>query len=174
MASRPISRILCALCDESHSAGDHLSGTAVTDGLKQPTRTSNETSSLVGGPKTPFRPAWPCSWWGLPGRRHRCRRRWSLAPPFHPRRKSCPFRQYASLLHLPSSHPARLLAGTLLYGVRTFLSFGEPKPRSPSQLATYNPTWKSSRRQQHVSREASFSRLPSSDNRTIKTGQATA
>ncbi len=29
-------------------------------------------------------PAWPCSRWGLPGRRHCCRRRWSLTPPFHP------------------------------------------------------------------------------------------
>jgi hypothetical protein len=31
-----------------------------------------------------FAPAWPCSWRGLPGRRHCCRRRWSLTPPFHP------------------------------------------------------------------------------------------
>lgn len=31
--------------------------------------------------------------------------------------------QYTSLLHLPSGFPARLLAGTMLYGVRTFLSF---------------------------------------------------
>ncbi len=29
-------------------------------------------------------PAWPCSRWGLPGRQHCCRRRWSLTPPFHP------------------------------------------------------------------------------------------
>ena len=32
----------------------------------------------------PIAPAWPCSGWGLPGRRHCCRRRWSLTPPFHP------------------------------------------------------------------------------------------
>ena len=25
-----------------------------------------------------FVPAWPCSWWGLPGRLHCCTRRWSL------------------------------------------------------------------------------------------------
>lgn len=45
-------------------------------------------------------------------------------------------RQYTSLLHLPSGCPARPLAGTALYGVRTFLSPGEPEPRSPGQLAT--------------------------------------
>lgn len=33
-----------------------------------------------------FASAWPCSRWGLPGRRHCCRRRWSLTPPFHPDR----------------------------------------------------------------------------------------
>ena len=43
-------------------------------------------------------------------------------------------RQYASLLHLPSGFPARLLAGIVLYGVRTFLSLDQAKPRSPSQL----------------------------------------
>jgi len=30
--------------------------------------------------------------------------------------------QYTSLLHLPSGYPARPLAGTVLSGVRTFLS----------------------------------------------------
>ncbi len=40
-------------------------------------------------------------------------------------------RQYASLLHFPSGRPARPLAGTVLCGVRTFLS-------SPKQTAT---TW---------------------------------
>ena len=149
MASRPISRILCAPRDESRDAGDHLSRTVVTNGLKQPTRTSDEASNLVGGPKTPFRPAWPCSWWGLPGRRHHCRRRWSLTPPFHPRHKGCPLRQYASLLHLPSSHPARPLAGTMLCGVRTFLDPGEPEPRSPSLLAKPYPTDFSAGRQPH-------------------------
>ena len=47
------------------------------------------------------------------------------------------FRQYSSLLHLPSGHPARLLAGTMPYGVRTFLSerfHWKRQPRSPSQL----------------------------------------
>ncbi len=42
-----------------------------------------EESELLPVPKD-FAPAWPCSRWGLPGRRHCCRRRWSLTPPFHP------------------------------------------------------------------------------------------
>lgn len=45
-----------------------------------------------------------------------------------------PARQYASLLHFPSGYPARLLAGTVLYGVRTFLSPIFIRPRSPDQL----------------------------------------
>ena len=49
-------------------------------------------------------------------------------------RRVPPDRQYASLLHLPSGFPARLLAGIVLYGVRTFLSLDQAKPRSPSQL----------------------------------------
>jgi hypothetical protein len=38
---------------------DHFSGTAVTDGLEQPTRDSN-------GAGNPSSPIWPCSGWGLP------------------------------------------------------------------------------------------------------------
>ena len=42
-------------------------------------------------------------------------------------------RQYASLLHFPSGRPARPLAGTVLCGVRTFLSL-------PKQTATTRST----------------------------------
>jgi hypothetical protein len=35
-------------------------------------------------PRWGIAPAWPCSRRRLPGRRHCCRRRWSLTPPFHP------------------------------------------------------------------------------------------
>jgi hypothetical protein len=45
-------------------------------------------------------------------------------------------RQYTSLLHLPSGYPARLLTGTVLYGVRTFLSPTVAEPRPPGQLDT--------------------------------------
>ncbi len=158
MASRPVSRILWTQRSYPRRAGDHLSGIAVAGNLVQPTRTSDGTSSPVGCPKTTFRPAWPCSWWGLPGRRHCCRRRWSLTPPFHPRRKSRPFRQCTSLLHVPSSCPARPLAGTTLWGVRTFLSLGEPKPRSPGQLATFNHTEDGALRQPRSSGRALFIR----------------
>ena len=48
----------------------------------QPTRGSAETSSLPSS-EDDFTPAWPCSRWGLPGRLHYCKRRWSLTPPFH-------------------------------------------------------------------------------------------
>ena len=126
---------------------DQLQRSAVTDDLMQPTRTSGGTSNSAGDHTATFRPAWPCSRWGLPGRWHCCRRRWSLTPPFHPRRKSRPFRQCTSLLHLPSGHPARPLAGTSLFGVRTFLGPGEPKPRSSNQLATLNAIEKYAGRQ---------------------------
>ena len=43
-------------------------------------------------------------------------------------------RQCASLLHLPSGYPARPLAGTVLFGVRTFLSSKLMEPRPPGQL----------------------------------------
>ena len=51
-----------------------------------------------------FASVWPCSRWGLPGRRHCCRRRWSLTPPFHPRRA---WRGTALLCGpVPAGHPA--------------------------------------------------------------------
>jgi hypothetical protein len=86
------------------------------------------------GPAYDLYPAWPCSRWGLPGRRHYCRRRWSLTPPFHPHLPEISGRHYASLLHLPSGRPARPLAGTVLFGVRTFLSAAFAAPRPPGQL----------------------------------------
>ncbi len=50
-----ISRILCPL----YKGGDHFSGPAVADRLKQPTRSSDEPGrfSLL---------IWPCTRWGLP------------------------------------------------------------------------------------------------------------
>jgi len=64
--------------------GDHLSRPLVTEGLMRPTRNSRGTSRSP--PQGGIVPAWFCSRWGLPGRRHCCRRRWSLTPPFHPYR----------------------------------------------------------------------------------------
>jgi len=70
--------------------GDHLSRRCVTAPLKRPTRNwpahyraaHEETSRLLPSADGVV-PAWPCSWRGLPGRLHCCKRRWSLTPPFH-------------------------------------------------------------------------------------------
>jgi hypothetical protein len=51
-----------------------------------------------------------------------------------------PFRrQYASLLHLPSSRPARLLAGAVPCGVRTFLSQTPLRVSSRDHPANLSP-----------------------------------
>jgi hypothetical protein len=96
----------------------------------QPTRGCVETSSLPSSADD-FTPAWPCSRWGLPGRLHYCKRRWSLTPPFHHHRPEgaavcfCgPFRQVS----LP-----RMLSDAVLYGVRTFLDPDNAEPRLPNQ-----------------------------------------
>jgi hypothetical protein len=67
--------------------------------------------------------AWPCSWWGLPGRPCHHGRRWSLTPPFHHHRSdsSCQlltgeiatavcfsvalFRQVSPTWDYPAPHP---------------------------------------------------------------------
>jgi len=79
-------------------------------------------------------PAWPCSRWGLPGRRHCCLRRWSLTPPFHPHSGHgtlCPERFFS--VALSAGRPARVLPGTVLCGARTFL-------RRPLSSAIARPT----------------------------------
>lgn len=53
----------------------HLSGTAVTDGLEQPTQGSSETGRLSPS-------IWPCSWRGLPCDRRRRRPGELLPHPF--------------------------------------------------------------------------------------------
>ncbi len=88
-----------------------------------------------------FTPAWPCSRWRLPGRRHCCRRRWSLTPPFHPYR--VPSRRFWELairslrrsfsVVLCAGFPARELPGIVLFGARTFLVLH-------AQLAIARPT----------------------------------
>jgi len=57
------------------------------------------------GTGRPIAPAWPCSRWGLPGRSHRCARRWSLTPPFHPRTARFRAMQYTSLWHSAVESP---------------------------------------------------------------------
>lgn len=62
--------------------GDHLSGSKPL-GWTQAAYPGLKGSEPLPVPKD-IAPAWPCSRWGMPGRRHCCRRRWSLKPPFHP------------------------------------------------------------------------------------------
>src|SRR5690606_13315781 len=79
-------------------------------------------------------PARPCSGWGLPSHPGCPGCWWALTPPFHP--CLCPSwvgpSAVCSLWHFPSGRPARLLAGILPCGVRTFL--GPLGPRSPGGL----------------------------------------
>jgi hypothetical protein len=125
-----ISRVLC----RSGERPDHFSGTAVADGLEQPTR----DSSRAGRPSSPI---WPCSGWGLPC--HACHQaRGALLP--HPFTLACAlgFRHRPSavcfLLHFPSPYDARALPGTLPFGARTFLDAKKPRrdPDSPPELST--------------------------------------
>jgi hypothetical protein len=80
-----------------------------------------------------FASAWPCSRWGLPGRWHRCQRRWSLTPPFHPDRNRNRVRRLFSVAH-PRDLPARALPGTVLSGARTFLRHMPAIARPVQQL----------------------------------------
>ena len=71
----------------SPCADGHLSRPQVSLRLERPTRSygSNDPKDhYLPGASSTLTPAWPCSWWGLPGRKHCCLRRWSLTPPFHP------------------------------------------------------------------------------------------
>ncbi len=88
--SRPVGRILCER--RSAPAAIHLRAPlpALCCGL--PADSGEQPSNVRAG--TAFAaPSWPCSGWGLPSRRGRPWRWWSLTPPFHP----CP-------------HPARRCA----------------------------------------------------------------
>ncbi len=120
--------------------GSARTGLAVPDERGQPSiwaRASPRGSCSLPGtrkgraaprPRMGFVPAWPCSRRGLPGRRHCCRRRWSLTPPFHPYPTQ---RQALSLgrsfsVALSAGRPARVLPGAVLFGARTFLERHEP------------------------------------------------
>ncbi len=95
---------------------DHLSRRIVTKALKQPTRNSRKTSRLPF-PAGNFVPAWPCSRWGLPGRRITATPvvSYTAVSPLPPKEAVCfcgPIRQVS---------PPRVLPGILLCGARTFL-----------------------------------------------------
>ncbi len=165
---RSISRILSS-GNLGSRLGDHLSGTHVSMRLVRPTR-SLRVRAAPHPPKADYAPAWPCSWWGLPGRPHCCGRRWSLTlvhaehepgkmrsilPAFSPllgesrdwrvesngtRFLNISLSSLKSPLSIPAvcfcgpirqvirvhtrcgpASPPRVLPGTVLHGVRTFL-----------------------------------------------------
>lgn len=124
----PISRILSPLL-----GGDHLSGMVVANHLAQPTRMSNGTSRAFilhglapGG--------------SLPSQRHYCLCWWSLTPPFHPHGRLKKTAAMYSLLHLSADCSARPLTGTLLCGVRTFLTLDMPKRDHPASPRGHSVT----------------------------------
>ncbi len=63
--------------------GNHSSGTAVTGGLKRPTRESLRTRASTAK-RWIHSPIWSCSGWGLPCRGVLPAARCALTAPFHP------------------------------------------------------------------------------------------
>ena len=118
-SSWPISRILLAIGKQSlarQSPGDHLSGSAIANTLVQPTRASNGTSrpfALLG-----LAPGGVCLAGDITatagGLLHH---RFTLTGGCEAVAGNLPL-----CCTIPSGHPARPLAGAMLYGVRTFLS----------------------------------------------------
>ncbi len=94
---------------------NHLSGTIVTDRLKQPTRIPNAGRAVH---IHAWIPIWPCSEWGLPC--HECYHpRGELLP--HPFTLTSQCEAVCFLLHWPWACAPQALPGTLPDGARTFL-----------------------------------------------------
>jgi hypothetical protein len=108
--------------------GNHSSGPSVTCRLKRPTREQREPRHCP--------PIWSCSGWGLPCQAcyHPCG---ELLPRHFNLTRTCLRRPLAVcfLLHYPSPHGVRLLAGILLCGARTFLCTARAIQRLPGQLS---------------------------------------
>ena len=90
--------------------------------------TSSGVPGAFSGTGRSTAPVSPCSRWGLPGRRHCCRRRCALTAPFHPRSVSAAI---CSLLHLPSSCLARPLTGIVALWSADFPRQAPDLPRFP-------------------------------------------
>ncbi len=123
-AGRPVSRVLSGAALRFTAAPSSRLPAPVRSSVWAPRRRGAHAAypELNGDEPPPapkgFAPAWPCSEWGLPGRRHCCRRRWSLTPPFHPCRRE---RRRSVSVALSPGFPVRELPGTPLCGARTFL-----------------------------------------------------
>jgi len=124
-------------CKPGSVSCDHLSGTAVTDGLVRATRATTGPVLVA--------PIRPCSRWGLPSRRVttalvRSYRTVSAFPPTctGDRGRRAVSKESSFLWHFPSPRGARPLACTLPCGARTFLThvhFCAPaRPPSPLRV----------------------------------------
>ena len=86
-----------------------------------------------------FLPIWSCSVWGLPCPLHYCRGG-ALLPHLFTLTPALPPRRYVFCgTFRPSglNRPSRTLSGTLLCGVRTFLSSRPKRGKRPSGPAAY-------------------------------------
>ena len=137
-----VSRILSA---GSLRHDGHSSGPRITTRLKRPTRRFGAPSRHAPGrslrSKNPgFLPIWSCSVWGLPCPLH-CWNGGALLPHLFTLTSTLPPRRYVfcgTCRQLVLKPASRTLSGTLLCGVRTFLS---PHPKDvasgrPVQLPT--------------------------------------
>jgi hypothetical protein len=141
LAARPVSRILSArlLRQDGHSSGPHI-----TARLKRPTRRFGAPSRHAPGrslrSEPGFLPIWSCSVWGLPCPLH-CWSGGALLPHLFTLTSTSPSRRYVfcGTSRQPVLKPAsRTLSGTLLCGVRTFLSpHPERRRERPSGPAAY-------------------------------------
>jgi len=122
-------------CKPGSVSCDHLSGTAVADGLVRATRAT--TGPVLAAPIR------PCSRWGLPSRRVttalvRSYRTVSAFPPTCTgnRGRRAVSKESSFLWHFPSPRGARPLACTLPCGARTFLTHAHfcASARPPSPL----------------------------------------
>ena len=130
-SSRPISRVLCPRSLTGPRAA------IIYLGRRLPAISSSLPGTCAERAAPPANPsrdwtscpiAWPCSWWGLPGRPCHHVRRWSLTPPFHPHRAAW----RGSLLFcgpFPSGCPDLGLPSTIPCGARTFLAPVEGRDR---------------------------------------------
>ena len=157
----PVSRILYGVA----AADGHSSRPVIAERLKRPTRKFGAPSRHAWKTACAILhsfPIWSCSVWGLPCARALLRERCALTAPFHPYPKgsaACAcfalasgskrsaltvrsLRRYilcGTFRKVALKPPSRTLSGTLLCGVRTFLSLdraARETPASTSQTAT--------------------------------------
>jgi hypothetical protein len=140
--ARSISRILYDVA----AADGHSSRPAITDRLKRPTRKFGAPSrhALSDRNRPNSFPIWSCSAWGLPCPGHYCPagallpHLFTLTAALRPRR----YILCGTFRPTPLKAPSRTLSGTLLCGVRTFLSLSaQPRKTCRSRKDSDHPIW---------------------------------